>query len=153
MSSSPARARKAVFLLIPFGALAGIILAVVNFQLRYAAAVDAADTGDYLLWTVLGGAALGASFACPAGVASFLSADAGKSARFCAAAAALVLAVCWLLYTAVISTGGNGVPLLLPVAAVLTTAAGAGFTGITAKPKVPATGTGTASGDTSSSAG
>jgi len=108
-------------------------LAILNFQVLYAASVESQELTSYILWTLLGGAALGASFACPASVVSFLSADSGKSRRFCAVAAGLVLAVCWLLYAAVSASGGTPVTVLLPAAAVVTTAAGAWFAWFTAR--------------------
>ena len=138
MSNIPARARRSVFLLIPIGALAGMALAILNFQLSYAASVESPDLASYILWTLIGGAALGASFGCPTSVVAFLSADSGKSRLFCAVAAAVVLAVCWLLFTAVSASGGTAVTLLLPVAAVATTAAGAWFAWFTARTKAPA---------------
>ncbi|MBD8043815.1 hypothetical protein H9638_08305 [Arthrobacter sp. Sa2BUA2] len=140
MSNTPARARRSVFFLIPLGALAGMALAILNFQRNYASAVESQDLTSYILWTLIGGAALGASFACPAGVVSFLSADAGKSRHFCAAAAALVLAACWLLYAGVPASGGTPVTVLLPVAAVVTTAVGTWFVWFTTRPKAPAAG-------------
>lgn len=125
--SNTARSRRAVFLLIPMGALAGMALAALNFQLSYASAVEPGDLAPYVLWTLAGGAALGGSFACPASVAAYLGAASGKSARFCAAAAGSALAVCWLLYAAVSASGGTPLTWLLPAAAALTTAAGAWY--------------------------
>lgn len=127
MSNTPARARRSVFFLIPLGALAGMALAMLNFQIRHASAVESSDLASYVLWTLVGGAVLGGSFACPASVAAFAGAASGKSAVFCAAVAGSALAVCWLLYAAVSASGGTPVYWLLPVAAVLTSAAGSGF--------------------------
>ncbi|WP_066298125.1 hypothetical protein [Arthrobacter luteolus] len=146
MSNTPARARRSVFLLIPIGALAGMALAILNFRINYASTVESQDLGSYILWTLIGGAALGASFACPASVVSFLSADAGRSRRFSAVAAGVVLAVCWLLYVGVSASGGTPVTVLLPVAAVVTTAAGAWFAWFTTRPKAPAGGAEATSG-------
>lgn len=131
MSNTPARARKSVFFLIPLGALAGMALALLNYQQRFASAVEPVEEARFILWTLIGGAVLGGSFACPASVAAFLSAGAGKSARFCAIAAGLALAVCWLLYAGVSS--GTAPTALLLAAAVLTTAAGAVFVWLTAR--------------------
>ncbi|MBD7994004.1 hypothetical protein H9639_01660 [Arthrobacter sp. Sa2CUA1] len=131
MSNTPARPRRSVFFLIPAGAVAGMILGILNFQINYAASVESQDLSSYILWTLIGGAVLGASFACPASVLAFLSADAGKSRRFCAGAAGVVLALCWLVYTAVSASGGTPVTALLPVAAALTIAAGTWFVWLT----------------------
>lgn len=124
MSSTPARTRRPVFLLIPLGALAGAALAMVNFQLTTASLVEPGDLSSYVLWTIVGGAALGGSFACPASAAAYVGASAGKSPRFCAGAAGAALAACWLLYAAVSASGGTPVTWLLPTAAALTTAGG-----------------------------
>ena len=127
MSNTPSRTRRSVFLLIPLGGLAGMALAMLNFQLSYASSVGEGELGSYILWTLVGGAVLGGSFACPATAAAYLSAVSGKPARFCAGLAGAALAVCWLLYAAVSASGGTPVTWLLPAAAVLTTAAGAWF--------------------------
>jgi len=127
MSNTPSRTRRSVFLLIPLGGLAGMALAMLNFQLSYASSVGEDELGSYILWTLVGGAVLGGSFACPATAAAYLSAASGKPASFCAGLAGAALAVCWLLYAAVSASGGTPVTWLLPAAAVLTTAAGAWF--------------------------
>lgn len=87
MSNTPARTRRSIFFFIPIGAVAGMTLAILDFQLNTAASVESQDYASYVLWILIGGAVLGASFACPASVVSFVSADAGKSRRFCATAA------------------------------------------------------------------
>lgn len=127
MSNTPARTRRSVFFLIPLGALAGMALAMLNFQLSYASTVQAGELASYILWTLIGGAVLGGSFACPASAAAYLSAASGKTAWFCAGLAGAALAVCWLLYAAVSASGGTPATWLLPAAAVLTTAAGSWF--------------------------
>lgn len=127
MSNTPAPTRRSVFLLIPLGSVAGMALALLNFQLNYAASVESGELPSYILWTLIGGAVLGGSFACPATAAAYLSAASGRPARFCAGTAAAALVVCWLLYAAVSASGGTPVTWLLPAAAVLTTAAGAWF--------------------------
>jgi len=127
MSNTPARTRRSVFFLIPLGALAGMALAMLNFQLNYASTVGAGERSSYILWTLIGGAVLGGSFACPATAAAYLSATSGKPARFCAGLAGAALALCWLLYAAVSTSGGTPVTWLLPAGAVLTTAAGMWF--------------------------
>ncbi|WP_152228197.1 MULTISPECIES: hypothetical protein [Arthrobacter] len=127
MSNTPARTRRSVFFLVPLGALAGMALALLNFQLNYASSVGSEELASYILWTMIGGAGLGGSFACPASVAAYASASSGKSPGFCAGAAGAALAVCWLLYAAVSASGGTPVTWLLPAAAALTTAGGAWF--------------------------
>lgn len=127
MSNTPARTGRSVFLLIPLAAVAGMALAMVNFQLNIASSVESADVPGFVTWTLVGGAVLGGSFACPASVAAYASASSGKSPGFCAGAAGAALTVCWLLYAAVSASGGTPVTWLLPAAAALTTAGGAWF--------------------------
>ena len=140
MSNTPARTRRSVFFLIPIGAVAGMALAILDFQFNTAASVESQDYASYVLWTLIGGAVLGASFACPASVVSFLSADAGKSRRFCAVAVGVVLMLCWLLYAGVSASGGTAVSLLLLMPAVFTTAGGAWFAWFTSRAKAPVIG-------------
>ncbi|MER1997483.1 MAG: hypothetical protein ABTA24_13440 [Arthrobacter sp.] len=137
MSNTTGRARRSVFFLIPLGALAGMALAMLNFQIRHAASVEPGDLAGYILWTLVGGAVLGGSFACPATAGAYLSSASGKPARFCAGMAGAALAVCWLLYAAVSASGGTPVTLLLPAAAVLTTAAGTWFIWLVTRPAGP----------------
>ncbi|MBF4995040.1 hypothetical protein ITX31_13100 [Arthrobacter gandavensis] len=124
MRNNPVRTAGSVFFLIPLGSLAGMALAMVNFQLNVASSVEPGDLRGYIFWTLAGGAILGGSFACPASVAAYMSASSGKSPGFCAGAAGAALTLCWLLYAAVSASGGTSATWLLPVAAVLTTAAG-----------------------------
>lgn len=141
MSSTPGRTRKSVFFLIPLGAAAGMAIAMLNFQLSYAASVESGERASYILWTLIGGAVLGGSFACPATVAAYLSAASGRPARFCAGLAGSALAVCWLLYAAVSASGGTPVTWLLPAAGVLTTGAGAWFVWLVTRAAGPQSGT------------
>ena len=140
MSNTPARTRRSVFFLIPLGALAGMALAMLNFQLSYASTVEPGELASYVLWTLIGGAVLGGSFACPAAAGAYLSAASGKSARFCAGLAGGALALCWLLYAGVSASGGSPVTWLLPAAAVLTTAAGMWFVWLVARNRSPQSG-------------
>lgn len=140
MSNTPARTRRSIFFLIPLGALAGMVLAVLNFQLSYASTVESGDMASYILWTLIGGAVLGGSFACPASVGAYVSAASGKTARFCAGLAGGALALCWLLYAAVSASGGTPLTWLLPAAAVLTTAAGAWFVWLVTRKRSPQSG-------------
>ncbi|MSR97471.1 hypothetical protein FYJ28_01380 [Arthrobacter sp. BL-252-APC-1A] len=122
MSTKPARASRKIFLLIPFGAVVGMGLGLLNFQLRLADTVESGDAARFILWTLIGGAVLGGSFTCSASVAAHLSASAGRSRAFCAGAAALVLGLCWLLLA-----GVSGISGLALVAAGVLTAAAAGW--------------------------
>ena len=122
MSTKPARASRKIFLLIPFGAVAGMGLALLNFQLRHADTVESGDAARFILWTLIGGAVLGGSFACSASVAGYLSASAGRGRAFCAGAAALVLGLCWLLLAGVSGISGRAL-----VAAGVLTAVAAGW--------------------------
>ena len=102
-------------------------LAYLNFRLRFADSVDASELGRFILWTLVGGAVLGASFACPAIVAAYAGASSGKSRGFCTVVSALALILCWLLFAGVSASGAAGLSWVLPAAAALTTAGAAGF--------------------------